>query len=397
MRFLRRFVLVSFLSLPFFPAFSFEYGFFAGDNTSFKFDGEEYDVPILEQIESLSGTLRIPFDGSGLSYFAMEAGLTHTYDKTFEDGAGSDNDIAADISVFRLSSYKDFSSGRLSVDAGRFFVSDLSGIILSQINDGLKVSFSSQAFDVSAYGGYSGLLNLKNVSVMDSSGTVYSPDDERDFYDFAAPYIVGGLTFSAPYIVFNQTVSAECLAVVGTEGPADSPDDDENRFYGTLSLNGPLSPIVFYNLSASLYSEDFSEFGVMGKAEVAVYPDFKSSSITVSASYASGNQGSMIPFVGFTQVTACLSADEPVYSGIMKCGLAGSMLPVEKLFLSLGGDAVWKNGDDDSMEYYGVQFSTGLRYQMFSDVSLGLSASHFIGDSDDSSRTEFAFNAVISL
>lgn len=50
---------------------------------------------------------------------------------------------------------------------------------------------------------------------------------------------------SFPYLLFNQTISLEGLGFWDTEGPADSPKDEDNRFYGTLRLDGPLAPMLF--------------------------------------------------------------------------------------------------------------------------------------------------------
>ncbi len=232
---------------------------------------------------------------------------------------------------------------------------------------------------------------------MNSSGYEWTPDDENDFYDFCAPYIAGGVKISLPYLLLNQTISLEGLGFWDTEGPADSPEDEDNRFYGTLRLDGPLAPMVFYGLSGTASSTDFSDFGFLGRANISLFPDFKSSSVTLSASYASGDRGSFVPFIGFTQVTACLSADEPIYSGISKAGLFASIVPIDRLYCAVGGDAVFVDNDDSAFDYYGFQVYGNAKYYLFSDLALTLFASHFSGDSSDSSRTEIALNAVISF
>jgi len=214
---------------------------------------------------------------------------------------------------------------------------------------------------------------------------------------FCAPYIAGGVKISFPYLLFNQTISLEGLGFWDTEGPADSPKDEDNRFYGTLRLDGPLAPMLFYGLSGTASSTDFSDFGFLGRANISLFPDFKSSSVTLSASYASGDRGPFVPFIGFTQITACLSSDEPIYSGISKAGLFASIVPIDKLYCAVGGDAVFLDRDDNAFDYYGFQVYGNAKYYLFSDLALTLFASHFSGDSSDSSRTEIALNAVISF
>lgn len=378
-------------------AFSAELSFFAGNNTDLKFDGEEYKDPILKQSEAFSALAKIPFNKRGTSFLSLEAGLSHTYDKIFGDNSNSENEIIADLNILKFSTILECSAGKFFLDAGRIFLTDLSSSVIAQPIDGASAQFSSSWFDVSVFGGYTGLLNLKNISVMDSTGYVYEPDDENDFYDFCAPYIAGGFKASLPYLLFNQTISLEGMGFWDAKGPADSPKDEDNRFYGTLRLDGPLAPILFYGLSGTVSSTDFSDYGFLGKANVSLFPDFKSSSITLSASYASGNSGPFVPFIGFTQIKACLSADEPIYSSISKIGLSGSISPVNKLYLAAGGDAVFSDNDDSAFDYYGFQVYGNAKYQLYSDVALTLFASHFAGDLSGSSRTEIAFNAVISF
>ncbi|MDO5773897.1 MAG: hypothetical protein Q4P16_06285 [Spirochaetales bacterium] len=392
-------------------AFSAELSFFLGDNTDLKFNSEEYKEPILKQSEAFSALAKIPFNKKGTTFLSLEASISHSYEKIFGDNSNSENDFIADLNILKFSSIIECSAGKFFLDAGRLFLSDLSSAVFAQSIDGASAQFSTSWLDISVFGGYTGLLNLKNISIMNSSGYVWEPgdEDENDFYDFCAPYIAGGVKISFPYLLLNQTISLEGLGFLNTEGPADSPEDEDNRFYGTLRLDGPLAPMVFYGLSGTASSTDFSDFGFLGRANISLFPDFKSSSVTLSASYASGDRGPFVPFIGFTQITACLSADEPTYSGISKlldetiykgiskAGLSASIVPIDKLYCAIGGDAVFLDRADDAFDYYGFQVYGNAKYYLFSDFALTLSASHFAGDSSDSSRTEVAFNAVISF
>lgn len=380
-------------------AFSAELSFFLGDNTDLKFDGEEYKEPRLKQSEAFSALAKIPFNKKGTTFLSLEASLSHSYEKIFGDNSNSENNFIADLNILKFSSIIECSAGKFFLDAGRLFLPDLSQSVFAQSLDGASAQFSASWLDVSVFGGYTGLLNLKNISVLNSGGYVWEPgdEDENDFYDFCAPYIAGGVKISLPYLLLNQTISLEGLGFWDTEGPADSPKDEDNRFYGTLRLDGPLAPMLFYGLSGTASSTDFSDFGFLGRANISLFPDFKSSSVTISASYASGDRGPFVPFIGFTQVTACLSADEPIYSGISKAGLFASIVPIDRLYCAVGGDAVFLDRDDNAFDYYGFQVYGNAKYYLFSDLALTLFASHFAGDSSDSSRTEIALNAVISF
>ncbi|MGN0729831.1 hypothetical protein [Treponema sp.] len=377
-------------------AFSSEISFFLGNNSDLKFNGKEYDEPVLEQSNAFSTVAKIPLNSSGFTSLLMEASISHTYDKIFGDNSDSESEFTADLNRFVLSSVINCGDGKLYLNAGRTFFADLTGLVLVQSLDGASIKFSSPFFAVNAFGGYTGLLNERNISILGSDGFVYEPDDENDFYDFCAPYIIGGMCINAPYLIFNQTISIEGFGAWNTEGPADSPDDDDNRFYGTLKIDGALSSNLFYSLSGTAYTTDFSDFALLGKAELALFPEFKSSSLMFSASYASGDSGSLVPFVGITKTTACFSNDEPAYSGIAKAGLSGSIFPVEKLCLGLGGDVLFRDNESD-FEYYGMQVFGNAQYKLYSDLKLSFSLTHFEGDEKYSSRTQAVVNAVISF
>ena len=77
--------------------------------------------------------------------------------------------------------------------------------------------------------------------------------------------------------------------------------------------------------------------------------------------------------------------------------MSASIVPIDKLYCAVGGDAVFLDRDDNAFDYYGFQVYGNAKYYLFSDLALTLSASHFSGDSSDSSRTEIALNAVISF
>lgn len=63
-------------------AFSAELSFFLGDNTDLKFDGEEYKEPRLKQSEAFSALAKIPFNKKGTTFLSLEAGLSHSYEKS---------------------------------------------------------------------------------------------------------------------------------------------------------------------------------------------------------------------------------------------------------------------------------------------------------------------------
>ena len=380
-------------------AFAYEFSAIVTDSTKVDYYNEKLEDPLLKQSEKFTGAFTTPLFNDGVSNFAAEGSVEHKLDKQFGDNADTDNNIVLDCTLFKFSTAKKISrTQNIDFSIGRYIYSDLTGIVLAQTNDGAFVKYSSSKVELSAYGGYSGLQNVKNVSVLTSKGEVWAPEDEKYVYDFTAPYVTGSVCLSFPYFFLNQTVSFEGLGVFNVAGPGDLEDDDE-RFYGTVSFTGPLSNSVFYTLCGTLgtAAED-NKVGLLGKFNLNYFAPYKNAALGFSTIFASGKKGGFGSFVGFSKVTSCLSKDEPIYSGIFKAGVNGSIIPVDRLVVKASGDMVYKMPvDDDSAEYYGLQVSGGLVYKMYSDVNLNLSVTHFNGKEKDASRTEFALGLALAL
>lgn len=376
-------------------AFSYDFSAIVTDSTKVDFYNGKFENPLLKQSEKFIGAFTTPLSKDGVSSLAAEATVEHKMDRQFGDDGKTDNNIVVDCTLFKFATSRKIKGNILDVSAGRFFYSDLSGIVVAQPNDGIFAKCKMSKVEFSAYGGYTGLQNVKNVSVITSNGKIWSPSDEKDVYDFTAPYAIGSVCVSLPYIFKNQTVSFEGLCAVNVGGPADFEDDDE-RIYGTVNLTGPLSEKLFYTINGTFGTTDFDKIGLLGSLNINYFSIYKNAALEFNAVYASGETDSMGSFVGVTKIAACLSKDEPIYSGLMKMGLSGSIIPIDKFVVSAGGDMVYRLLED-STELYGVQVSGGIMYKMYSDLNFSLSVSHFVGKYEEASRTEIALGFALAL
>ena len=366
-------------------AFGFETGGLISNDTTFKGNDELK----LDQTDTATLWGRTALNDDGSSYFVVEGSFKTEYD----DGIPNSDDklkLTLDFSLVKLVLKQELDEGTLTFSAGRFFNSDLSGIVFAQNADGVKATYEAARFELSGYAAYTGLLNAKNVTILDDM----PPElDSKKVYVLANKYVVGGLTFSLPHIVKSQTISLEGFGAFGLE------DDSFNRFYGTLALSGPLVSPVFYELSSTLGFAnpiDGYDMSNLSKISITAYPSFKSMSISLNGVYASGKQVSFEAFQGFTSSTAAECLSEPEYSGIAKAGLAATIKPIEQLLLSLSGDAVFSAEKD--IEYYGFQYAAALTWQVVSDVSMGASFGQFFGkDNSDDDKTQLKITANIAF
>lgn len=386
------FALAAVLAAP--RIFPVDFGAILSTNADLKFDRNVYDQASFEQSETLAPYVKVHFGET--AYLASEILVKHRLRDVFGDDEDAENDFILDLTLLKLNKVFMFGdASSLELAAGRMFTVDSTGMILSQTNDGVSLKFNSQSLVVGGYFGYSGLQNIKDVEIISSAGNQFVLKDENDVYDFAAPYLIGSLSVSAPYLFAKQTLSLETLGVFPASGPNELPDDEDNRIYGTLALNGPIMPALFYKASVTMETFDFSQIAMLTNIGLDYYTSFKDLAFGISAVYASGGKGALDPFVGFTKKRACLSADEPSYSGLLKTGLSASIVPLKRLFVSLGTDIVFDMTEDSG--FYGWQISGAARWNVFSDLQVSLGASTFVGDDEDSNRTEFTLGAALAF
>ena len=396
MNFKKIFAFSTFLSILT-PFFAVETGGLLSNDTKFHNVEKDGDLK-LDQKNGISLWLRAPITEDGSSYFITEGSFKTEYDASVEE---SDDKLilTADLDLFKLVLKKEIEAGSILFSAGRFYFSDLSGLVLGQNADGIQFDFGSSIFGVSVYGAYTGLLNEKNITILDYEEA--ESIDSKKVYSLAKKYALAGIQLSASNFAAGQTAAIEGLGAFRLEG------DKYTRFYGTLSLSGPIVPQVslYYGLSSTLgilQDENDTYKGNLSKASLSWYPDFKSASVSLNGVYASGAQGSFDGFKGFTSQTAVESLSQPEYNGIAKGGLSASIKPIPNLLISASGDAVFNAaaGDKgDEIEMMGFQYSLGANCQVVSDFSLGVSFGQFIGkdDYDKENKTQLKISASLAF
>lgn len=393
-----------------FNSFAFDFGALVKNNSSFEDCGKN-DFK-LNQKNSASVWVRVPFEKSGENHFAAE--FVYNFEADMQD---ENYKNALDFSLFEFSFSREISFSTLGIQFGRFYFSDLTGKIFSQNADGLMFGLRNNWFKISAYASYTGLLNALNTEMITSapstflysagnSGTetpglengYYSFNADYDkLYDFAEKYLAADLALSFPNLFAGQTLSAEFLAAFRLEG------DGFNRMYATFSMEGPVASSFFYDVSSTLGFVDYDgKVKISNLSEIQLEYYLKKISFAADALYASGEQGDFSAFAGFTKNASTYSAQKFLYSGILKAGLSCSYKPLETLLFSAGSDVVFNAAAGDNhedIEYFGFQYSVDAVFQVKSDFQLGFSASQFIDkdNSEDIKKTCFELKAVLAF
>lgn len=400
--------------------FAFDFGGLITNDSAFE-TNYEGDFKF-DQQNSASLWARQNFDKNGDNYFAIEGIYNFEADFSQEDDDDKYTNFL-DVNLLKLNLSKKFGSANLTFEAGRFYFSDLSGLVFTQNADGARFGFKNNYFAFSAYGSYTGLLNANTTKIISANPAQLYADGEtpavQDFsdifladsdkiYDLNEKYAVADAVLSFPYLIANQTASLEFLGTFRLE------DDKYNRVYATLSIDGPIYRSLFYNLSSTLEflnyeyeetdkngaSKTKSKNDVANLSKIGLTYYFKKASFGLSGVYASGNQGPLSPFVGLTKNTSTYSLQEFLYTGIIKTGANVSFKPLENLILSANCDAIFNalSGDEDDdefddIEYYGFQYSAGITWQVKSDFQLGITGSQFF----DKDNTDLIKKTYINL
>lgn len=402
-------------------AFAFDFGGLLTNDSAYKTDSEG-DFNLVQQ-NSASLWARQNFDKSGENYFTVEGIYNFEGDFSQEDDGDKFTNFL-DVNLLEINFSKKFDSSKLSFELGRFYFSDLSALVFYQNADGAKISFQNNYFRISAYGSYTGLLNANNTkiisanpkqfyadgekpAVQDFSSDIFTTDSDK-IYDLNEKYALADLTLSFPYFAASQTFSAEFLGAFRLE------DDKYNRMYASFGFDGPVYKSLFYNVSSTFefLNYEYEETAKNGTTETKSKSDvanlskiglayyFSKASFGVNGVYASGNQGPLSPFVGFTKITSSYSLQDFLYSGIIKAGADATLKPVNNLLFAANCSAIFNalSGDKDDnefekIEYYGFEWAASVTWQVKSDFQLGLSASQFI----DKDNTDFIKKTYINL
>lgn len=274
--------------------------------------------------------------------FIME-GL-YKYEANFYKDSNTFSNVL-DLSLLKLSGSWAAGNGILALNAGRFAYSDASGLVYAQESDGLAVSFQNNSLKVGAYAGYTGLLNSLNVSM-----TEVKPGAPSKFYSLCSSYIPLVVDFSLLNLAGNNItlqgeyfVSAEKLL--------------KSKAYANLSVNGAITPVLGYSLTAVAGSEDFKNFMMYAKGALSCYIG-QSLIASAGCEYASGANGSLSPFITLSKRTA--------YNGKMFSDPSGTIIPqasvvfvhnslllslAEKLVISMPADKTEFRGSDTTLSF----------------------------------------------
>ena len=355
------------------PAASVEWGGIFKNDSQFLLPGfKDFSVA---QSDSIYMWLTAPFGESGL-YFSGEGLCKFTYttaDKNFS--------LLADVDLFKVGGDYETKNGTFSISFGRYMVTDSTAAIFAQNMDGLSLKYAGRSVAFSAFGGYTGLQNALNVSMLDKDGYVFMP--ENKVYSLANAFVPAGITLELPAVFTNQSLSIQTLAFI------DLGSEKYNRFYGTFLLSGPITNAFFYSFATSVGTNNFSSLMNYSVLGFYLYPSDKVS-ISFGAEYASGKNGPLSPFLGVTSRSVVNSLSAPQTTGSIVPNLILSVV-MDKMYLGITGKFLMAI-PESKIEPKGAEADLSFLYSIFTDFQIGVDVTSYF---DITKNNEDNFSATL--
>ncbi|MCQ2596234.1 MAG: hypothetical protein MJ181_00165 [Treponema sp.] len=318
---------------------AFEWGGLADNTTSYA------NNSALTQQNAVYLWGSIPLSEDGTSYIKAEG----MYRFSYNSKAGAVTNLI-DLDLLKYANSIKMGNNTLNISAGRFQVSDLSGAIFAQTSDGAYVNYVTPSYNLSAYAGFTGLLNSNAVTMIGDSGV-----DPEKVYSLADKYIPVSAAVSLPSLFLNQTLSLQAYGIFDCEN-----SEKTNRMYATAALTGPLAAKVFYN-ALSTFGTNFDDFMNYTNISVSVFtgPAY----ITAGCEFASEN------YIGFTAHPACSTAMGDIETtGIIVPSISSNIAIKNDMMLAATMKGIFSSKSTESTK--GLQAEVNYIYNILSDVQI---------------------------
>ncbi len=336
-----------------------------------------FDDLSLEQTDRLSLGFQLPFNTSNIMSLAGEAYYEFGYSTALSNTADSTLSHLVDVNtlVFNMVSPLEGSS-YFTLDAGRFYMADITRLTFSQPADGARFIYDSDNIQFNAYVGFTGLLNAHAVTMN------VNPNENilSSVYTLAAPFVLGNALVHFPQLFAGQDLIAEIFTTIDVATSDDPTFVPDNRIYTTVALTGPLGDVLFYTLNSTLglmqtTQEEWS-ISNLSAFELSALLPFANTLISWKTIFATGGTDSA--YKTFTVNTASLD-DSFEYAGNIKTGLVATITPLENLLVfAEPGVLINVANEDTDKGLSGFQWLLAARWDILSDLQLIASAGQFL-------------------
>lgn len=297
-----------------------------------------------------------------------------------------------DLDLFRLSLVP-FSSGKskISLDAGRIPVSDVTGFVLNQSMDGTEFHGAFPFGNIDLLAGYTGLLNVrKGGAIITEDDTADVSDNADNVYAIGSKRIVGKLTIQIPQLIGSMDV---ILEGVGQYDLRRFLDTDyiavADTVYGTLSLSGPVLNNLYYSISGTYQDGILDTSNEKNSLTSAI------ASMRFDLFPAAGNQ-MFAQFVYSPALISIFSEFTPIsfqsagtlytlgYDNLLRASAGWYLNPLPALNLDIGGKVFMHPKTTDTLTFYDcTEISLGATVKATSDLRFRIDSTVILPNEGD--------------
>ena len=283
-------------------------------------------------------------------------------------------------------------SSVLAIEAGRYQLSDPTGLVIDHRIDGLQVVLETPRVTLRTAAGYSGLLLKDNAAIRMSSADLADLLDDDTIT--ASPRIV--LLSDARFPELMGRTSLVVGGVLQFDRRSGSGDRIDTQ-YGYLGLDGIITRNLYYDATGVIGGVTFREtadgdadsgLATAGMARLTFFPPVVFESVVQLAGlYASGSDGTLDAYTPITQPDYGLLFDTAL-SDLFLASLDFSFQPLARRLgggypqLELGtyGAALWSAGVGEADSYRGAEFGLRIAARPFSDLGGSVRFAGFVPD-----------------
>lgn len=389
----KRLLITALITMILAPAFSLEWGGLFTENAKGTIgDFSHFDTFTVRQSNSLCLWAIVPFDANANWRFSGQISYKYNYDFSL---LGKSFTNVADFDLLKFSGSFSIADKKFDLAAGRFYYADATSRVFAQNCDGVNIKYNSLFSNASLYAGFTGLLNAYNVNILNSAGSVDVKNNVLlKIYRQSGAYIPLTLSVNFPSLFLNQALSVQGMAFFDANSYTDSTEMYKgNRYYASVSLQGPIAGPIFYAFNTTFGSKDFKNL----MNHTALQFAYVGNNVTVKAGaeYASGKQLIFEPFVGFTSETAYNTIFAPEYSGLLLPGL-DVIVNVKQCSFYLNGKYVL-GLPEDKLIVRGVDASLKAYFNIFSDLKLDFAAGMYYDINTSGADNLYTANLGLTL
>lgn len=328
----------------------------------------------LSHFDSLSLWAKQNLDKEGNYNFAIQSSYLFNLKKPIKPEGELGLDHILNLDMLKFSFLVPIGNDSLTIDAGRYNISDITAVILNQNIDGVYIAYKKTNFATYFNLGYTGLLN-SYVNPINAAGITSILKKQTKIYNLAPSFVHMSALFHVPFQSLRHAVDFDLNSFIATENPKTTNN------YASISVNGPIVNGLFYltSVSTSVLTRVKRKPGIgfFLAGELDYYFEKYSSKLGLKAQFFSGGKTGFKSFTlsNVSKVTFMESTD------LFKISLDGSIKPVKDLFLSteaavMAHAATQPKGRSN---FAGFEWDVSANYTIRQDISISTDLGMFVG------------------